>query len=170
MIGKLCKYDTDRLVVNQWRSLSTDKEMARAVMKILTPRVTRPLPENWQGEYSEDRATRWIEKRDQEAALLLILDQSSENPVGLMILNDGDEEHSRLNIRVGYMLDEAAWGQGFASEVLRGLISWCKTVAISSIVGGVEQDNIASQRVMEKNGFVAQASDDGELLFRLDIQ
>lgn len=173
MIGKLSKYETDRLIVSEWHSLlASDKDMAKAVMKILTPRVTRSLPESWQGEYSEDRTARWIEERDQEAALLLVLDRSSKNPVGLMILFESDEGQSGRSIRVGYMLAEAAWGKGFATELLRGFIDWCRTVEVSSVIGGVERDNVASQRVMEKNGFAVQPRDksDGQLLYRLDIQ
>lgn len=66
---------------------------------------------------------------------------------------------------------QSAWGQGLASELVRGFVDWCRTVKIAALVGGVERDNIPSQRVLEKNGFVIQptAEDHGELFFKLRL-
>lgn len=54
---------------------------------------------------------------------------------------------------------------------MRGFVDWCRTVKIAALVGGVERDNIPSQRVLEKNGFVIQptAEDHGELFFKLRL-
>ncbi len=103
---------------------------------------------------------------------MLILDRSSKKPIGLMIVFKTDDESIGRVVRIGYMLAESAWGQGIGTELLRGFIDWCKTAKVSSIIGGVERDNIASQRVMEKTGFVVQPgkASDGELFYRLDIQ
>jgi ribosomal-protein-alanine N-acetyltransferase len=170
VICKSCSFVTDRLIVNEWHLFSVDdKYMASAIAAILTPRVTQTLPEVWRGEYSEDRAAKWLDALDREAATLLVLDRSSKNPIGLIILFENSAEHSRCRVRVGYILAETAWGKGYATELLRGLVSWCRDMRISSIVGGVEQENVASQRVMEKNGFVVLPNEqaDGELLYEL---
>ncbi len=74
-------------------------------------------------------------------------------------------------MRLGYLLAERAWGKGIASELIRGLVEWCRKSGIASIVGGVERNNIASRRVLEKNGFVCDAStkNSPEQMFELKL-
>jgi RimJ/RimL family protein N-acetyltransferase len=173
MICKSSSFVTGRLIVGEWRSLSVSgKDMAIAVSTILTPRVNQALPEAWRGEYSEARAAKWLDDLDQEATILLVLDCTTKNAIGLVVLFESDEEQPGHNVRIGYMLAENVWGKGYATELLQGFIGWCRTTEISSIIGGVERDNTASQRVMEKNGFVVLPNTQGhaELLYELEIQ
>lgn len=88
-----------------------------------------------------------------------------------MILFESDDEKSGSVVRLGYLLSESAWGQGLASELVRGFVDWCGTVEIAAILGGVERDNTASQRVLTKNGFMSQptAEDHGDLVFELRL-
>lgn len=173
MICKSSNFTTDRLVVSEWRSLSvSDKDMVKAVAAILTPSVTRSLPEKWRGEYSEHRAARWLEDVDREAAILLVLDRSSKDPIGLMILFESVEERSGHIVRIGYMLTESVWGKGYATELLQGFVAWCKKTEIASVIGGVKKDHVASQRVMVKNGFgiLENSQTHSELLYELRLQ
>jgi ribosomal-protein-alanine N-acetyltransferase len=165
-------FDTDRLIVKEWRALiASDKDMAEVVITILTPRVTRSLPEGWQGEYTADRASRWIAERDQEGATLLVLDGSSRAPIGLMILFESERGKSGRCVRIGYLLAESAWGQGFASELLEGFVDWCGTANISSVIGGVARENVASRRILEKNGFdiLPDTQNQHELIYELRL-
>lgn len=172
MLYKSCSFNTDRLIVKEWHALSdSDIYMAQAVVTILTPRVTQSLPEGWQGEYTVDRASRWIAERDQEGATLLVLDVASKTPIGLIILFESEEKGVGRCVRIGYMLAESAWGRGYGSELLKGFVDWCRTVDISSIIGGVARDNLASRRVLEKNGFdiLAGAQNQQELIYELSL-
>lgn len=167
---KLCSFTTDRLVVGEWRALSVnDEDMVNAVATILTPRVTQSLPEAWRGEYSHHRASKWLEETDQHAATLLILDRASGKSIGLMILFENVEERS---VRIGYMLAESAWGSGYATELLQGFVGWCKKMDVALVIGGVDQDNVASQRVMEKNGFgiAGNSQSHGQLIYELQLE
>lgn len=166
------RFETDRLIVDEWHAHSpSDEDLAESVVAILTPAVTRSLPAGWQGGYSMDRAAKWITERDQESTNLLIRHRSSGKPAGLMIVFRTDDPSNGSPVRIGYMLAESAWGQGIGTELLNGFIGWSRTAGVASIVGGVERENIASQRVMEKTGFVVQPGDasDGELSYRLDL-
>ncbi len=88
-----------------------------------------------------------------------------------MILFEDEDQHPGQTIRLGYLLSESAWGQGLASELVEGFVDWCKSVEIASIIGGVERDNLLSQRVLEKNGFVSRPTTEerGDLLFELRL-
>ena len=143
---------------------------------MLTESVTRSLPISWQGSYTVDRARIWIEERDNEGAALLVVDKSTVQPVGLIVLFETEAESKGcIEVRIGYMLSEWTWGKGIASELLGGFVGWCRGHAsIFSIVGGVAQENFASRRVLEKNGFMLVQSEgepaDQEQRYRLSLR
>ena len=144
------------------------------VAGILTEPVTRTLPAAWHGAYSEERARDWIAERDREGATLLVAEKASANPVGLVILLESPSEDG-TELRLGYLLAEASWGKGVASELVDGLVQWCRAQAeIRSLAGGVAPDNPASKRVLEKNGFrssgLAGEGDGSEEILRLILR
>ncbi len=178
MICRACTFETDRLLVQEWRVVSShdwhQQDLAHVVAAMLTEPVTRSLPPSWQGDYSVERAREWVKERDDEGPTLLIIDKSTKHVVGLMILFETDAEDGGVEVRLGYLLSEPVWGQGFASELVRGFVGWCRQQAsISSIAGGVAQDNPASKRVLEKSGFRLVKSENepaqDEQLFRLQV-
>ena len=160
MICTRCAFETERLLVRNWHAISSrdwqQQELAHAVATMLTEPVTRSLPPSWQGSYTAERAREWIAERDAEGTTLLVIDKSTKQAAGLMILFETDTEDSGndIEVRLGYLLSEMMWGKGLASELVRGFTGWCRAQSsISSIVGGVARDNPASRRVLEKNGF-----------------
>ncbi len=59
-----------------------------------------------------------------------------------------------VDVRIGYVIAEASWGRGFATELLSGLIDWMRTEpSVRTLTGGVDLTNHASVRVMENSGF-----------------
>ena len=171
MICKACTFDTDRMLVREWHSVSPGdwprQDLAALVVDLMTQPVTRSLPPPWQGEYSLDRATRWVAERDSEGATLIIIERSTNQAVGLMILFESplEDGNDGVDVRLGYLLAESAWGKGFASELIEGFVRWCRDEAtIESVAGGVGPDNPASARVLEKNGFrpLADERQDGD--------
>ena len=178
---RACTFQTERLLVREWHSLLSNdwrqEGLAEVVAAILTEPVTRSLPPSWHGDYSISRAREWIEERDEEGITLLVIDILTRQAVGLMILFEmqAEEGDGKSDVRLGYLLSEAAWGKGIASELLGGFVSWCRgEKSLSSIAGGVAHDNHASKRVLEKNGFeLVQNGDDieqGEQLYRLNLR
>lgn len=152
------RYSTDRLLESEWHSISSNEwiqvGLDTVVINTLTPKVTQSLPPAWQGVYSPERANDWINKRDEEGVTLIAVDKSSLAAIGFVILF---ESANGKDLRLGYLLQESAWGNGYASELIQGFVEWSKSNDISSITGGVEVDNIASKRVLEKNGFIRES-------------
>lgn len=171
-VTRRCEFVTERLVVGEWHLLAerTRADLAVAVTSILTEAATRPLPAAWRGPFTLDRSRDWIRERDDESVTLLVMDRASRDPVGLVILfeilvDDGPE----TDVRLGYVLAEAAWGRGLASELVEGFVSWVRAQSsIRSIGAGVERDNAASARVLTKNGFTpSPVAAEDELIFEL---
>jgi len=73
---------------------------------------------------------------------------------GLQFLPETEE------VEVGYLLDQAFWGKGLATEAAQACLQYgFENFDVESIVAIVHPDNTASQRVIEKLGmsFVDQA-------------
>ena len=123
------------------------------------------------------RAQEWIRERDQEGTTLLVIDKSTNESVGLVILIEVDSENANdgIEVRLGYLLSEPAWGKGLATQLVKGFVAWCQTqVPIATLAGGVDADHPASIRVLEKNGF-SPVEAEGEVdqnhrIFRLRLR
>lgn len=166
------RFTTERLIVDEWHSFSADEwaqqNLVDVVQQVMTESVTKTLPPPWQGKYSQARARQWITERDAEGVTLLALNNTNAQPVGLTVLFDADNNG---HLRLGYMLAESAWGKGFATELISGLVNWARSHQVHSITGGVEPHNIASARVLEKCGFSAQsvAQETPQLMYRISF-
>lgn len=172
-----CVLRTDRLIAGEWHAASEDlcngRSLEEIVAEILTEPVTRSLPPSWHGDYSIDRARTWIGDRDREASTLLVVEKMSRSPAGLIILfEEGSSlQESGIEIRLGFLLAEKAWGRGYASEMIGALVRWCRgNPAISAIAGGVVKTNTASRRVLEKCGFTQAEQGTDEDLYRLAFE
>ncbi len=54
---------------------------------------------------------------------------------------------------IGYRFIEKYWGKGYATEICKGLIAYCKELEIPKIIGYVVDENIASAKILERFNF-----------------
>ncbi|GAB3786144.1 GNAT family N-acetyltransferase [Nocardioides ungokensis] len=60
---------------------------------------------------------------------------------------------------IGYVLDEAAWGQGYATEAARAVLQWAfDSLDLNRVQAETDTRNVASARVLEKLGFVREGT------------
>jgi [ribosomal protein S5]-alanine N-acetyltransferase len=60
---------------------------------------------------------------------------------------------------IGYCLDDAAWGHGYATEAGRALLQWAfDTLDINRVQAETDTRNGASARVLEKLGFTREGT------------
>jgi RimJ/RimL family protein N-acetyltransferase len=60
---------------------------------------------------------------------------------------------------MGYCLDDAAWGHGYATEAARALLQWAfDTLKMNRVQAETDTRNAASARVLEKLGFVREGT------------
>ena len=60
---------------------------------------------------------------------------------------------------IGYCLDDTAWGQGFATEAAGAVLQWAfGTLDLNRVQSGADTRNRASERVLEKLGFVREGT------------
>lgn len=174
--AQTCHFETSRLRVGQWHVIGSEigTDLGAIVTELLTAASTRSLPDSWRGDYSTERARDWIDERDAESPTLLVVDRRSAESLGLVMLADVPAAESSIDLRIGYLFAETAWGKGFATELVAGLVGWARPHrSISTLTGGVAADNPASARVLVKNGFIAidGADHEGEeTMYQLDVE
>ncbi len=134
---------------------------------ILTPAVVEHLP-----PYFHDLGTRadiqqLLTRLDIESRSLLVRETEQGQLLGMAFLSDSQEP----DVQLGYLLGEAWWGAGYASELLQGLIPWCRQQGRwQRILAGVDPDNQASIGLLNKVGFAAQPGHgNATLWYALDI-
>ncbi len=60
---------------------------------------------------------------------------------------------------LGYCLDEAMWGHGFATETAHAVLRWAfGALDLNRVQAGADTRNVASARVLEKVGFVREGT------------
>ena len=125
------RFDTERLAVDEWHRVAehADLGLATFVAQLMNPRTTQSLPPSWRGIYSVDRARAWIAERDAESPTCLVTDRRTGEAIGLLIIfvELGTGEASQTDVRLGYILMEARWGEGIASELVAGLVQWARS-------------------------------------------
>ena len=72
------------------------------------------------------------------------------------------EPNEKGEIEIGYGVYEEFRNRGFMTEIVQGMIEWAKTqLQVKSITASTGKINLASSRVLEKNGFV-KSGESGE--------
>ena len=154
-------FKTERLAVAGWGADLAEPEKRAALERelegLLTPPVLEHLPPPLQ--LGEGGVAEWVRARDAEALMFRVDEYSTGRLIGLLIVAKGFDG-SPPDVHFGYLLGEAAWGRGYATELVRGLVAACRSVRL---IGGVGKENPASARVLEKAGFLVDAElSDGE--------
>lgn len=117
------------------------------------PEVTRYLvwpthqsPENTRMfiAFSDDQWERW------PSGPLLVRRRDTGELIGGTGLAFAGPTHAST----GYVFARAAWGKGFATETLQAMVSLAAACRVTELEAGCHPDHVASQRVLEKCGFV----------------
>lgn len=111
---------------------------------LVQPEVLAPLPGSMAlvGSVAD-----WVHAREAEAFFHEVSMRQTGALAGAMILAKPDADW-----HLGYLLAKRFWGQGLASELVKGLVQ--ARPSGQRIFAGVSLDNPASARVLEKAGFV----------------
>jgi RimJ/RimL family protein N-acetyltransferase len=77
--------------------------------------------------------------------------------IGWCVLAKWNPDHR--SAAMGYCLDDAAWGQGYATEAAAALLQWAfDTLDLNRVQAETDTRNLASSRVLEKLGFVREGT------------
>jgi RimJ/RimL family protein N-acetyltransferase len=161
----LPRFTTERLLLRQ-RALA---DTAACFAMDREPEVTRFID----GPWSDPVAHRaFIETRTrgpyaEGLGYWTILRRADETFLGWVLLIPRDAEGPEIEI--GWRLNRAAWGHGYATEAARPVLDHgLATLGLAEIVADIDMENRASIRVAEKLGMRAIARRPGRM--RVEIR
>lgn len=139
----MTKIETERLVLK--KLVDADKE--RLVSLIGDFRVSKTLS-NVPYPYTLDDADEWLKIVDNEEFNLNIF--LNDDLIGGIGLTPAEDDFYEL----GYWLGVEYWGQGYATESVMELLNYAKSnTPCEKFKANVFKENVASAKVLEKNGF-----------------
>jgi ribosomal-protein-alanine N-acetyltransferase len=164
---------TERVSLMRWQNLASELNFeaigVTTALTILSPKVTKDLPDGWQAINSPEKASKWIAERELDSNFYAILLNDTKQIIGFLFLYREDKS---ADLRLGYLIGEAQWRKGLGTELIKGLVAWCQnSKVVKSLSGGVEVENIASIKVLVKCGF-HRATDEmplGVFLYRISF-
>ncbi len=116
----------------------------------------------WDGPWSERaRAELFIaacrQMADEGTGVRLAINRVSDGAfIGWCSLTRWNPDYRSASL--GYCLDDAAWGHGYATEAAR-LLQWAfDTLDLNRVQADTDTRNVASARVLEKLGFVREGT------------
>ncbi|HEY7498334.1 MAG TPA: GNAT family N-acetyltransferase [Vicinamibacterales bacterium] len=77
---------------------------------------------------------------------------------GQLLGGTGFTFESPDHVVTGYVLAKDAWGQGFATEALTAVVRIARDIRVARLTAFCHPDHRASQRVLEKCGFVRDSA------------
>ncbi|WEM44804.1 GNAT family N-acetyltransferase (plasmid) [Photobacterium sp. DA100] len=124
------------------------------IMTMFTEPVSRHLPPSCQNFHTAEDVDHWLEGMARTGSVLRLTLQ--QQAVGYLFVFPEPEDCYRL----GYVLDEARWGKGFATEAMQGLVTYLSAHEhAASFIAGVEPENTGSVNVLKKLGFAYSYSE-----------
>lgn len=108
------------------------------------------------------RAERFIARcrqvEDEGTGARMVIDRARDGAfVGWCGLTEWNPDYRSASL--GYVLDEAMWGQGFATEAAHAVLRWAfDTLDLNRVQAETDTRNVASARVLEKMGFVREGT------------
>ncbi len=124
-----------------YRTWASDPEVTRYLtwQTHESPEDTRKIVDLWVSEYEKEGTYRWGIERKSDGVLMGMIDV--------------------VNIRngvpaIGYCLGRAYWNNGYMTEALKAVISELFTEGYDAVFIEAVVENIGSNRVIEKAGFI----------------
>ena len=141
--------------------LSKHSFLLERIPQILTPAVVENLPPYFHEIGSSEQARIWLERMLSESRLLQV-ETEEHDLIGFLFAYVENDESAHI----GYLLAEEYWGRGLASELLQGFINEVeKSESWLKLIGGVDQSNIASAKLLKKLGFIEQPANESGVVF-----
>lgn len=162
MSDKPLHFATPRLQLRELSrvlSVAESAALVASVKDMMTPVVVKYLPPYFHHIHTLAQAEDWLTRMLKESRLCAISDQS-QHVVGFLFLY-----LESTDVHIGYVFGEPHWGQGYASELIAGLVDAAKQrPEWERLVAGVDKSNLASSRLLTKVGFAIEPAQCGQLI------
>ena len=170
---RLRDFQTTRLIATRWsndlQNPDCQARIEEELSGILTEAVLRTLPPAF--HLRDTPISDWMSEREAESDVYLVCTKEDEDIIGLLIVALVSNESVRKSVHIGYLFGEPYWGQGYATELVHGLVTSAQALAPITLRAGVDATNPKSGSVLQKSGFSVDktASGDDTTQYFLDL-
>lgn len=165
MPHSIADFETDRMRVARWDDLivhgRTRANFATCLADMLTPPVLAHLPPSLHMRDPHSEISGWVDALAAQSAVYTVHVKETTTLVGLLIIAAPTPQDQTLHL--GYLLAESAWGRGYATELLRGLVLVNDAGPRCQLRAGVARSNATSAQVLRKAGFVSTPDASGDV-------
>ena len=136
------------ITIRQW----IEDDVSNLVLYANNINVWNKLRNNFPHPYSEEDAKAWLQKANEPPIINLAIDLDGQAIGGIGLILNSDIYI--MSAEMGYWLGEEFWGQKIATEAVRLMVEYTfYYFDIVRLYAEVFENNKASMRVLEKNGF-----------------
>lgn len=127
------------------------------------PKIAQFLTDGFPHPYTIEHAHSFIQMASQlqpTQIFAIVVDDEAIGSIGLHLQSD----IMCKNIELGYFIGEDFWGKGIATEAIRKIVDYgFDNFEVIRIFARPFGNNLASQKVLEKAGFVLEARIEGNI-------
>jgi len=150
----------DNIKLRPWQESDTPSLMTYANNQNIANNLTDRFPHPFRKENAE-WFLNWANSNIPPQILAIDLKGKAIGSIGLHPL----EDVFRLNCELGYWVAEPFWGKGIATKAITLMVDYAKkNYAFTRLFARPYGSNIASQKALEKAGFVLEARFDKTLI------
>lgn len=155
-------YQTSRLQISEIFNSKQEPDFLISVVGVLTPKVVENLPPYFQNINSIASGQKWLEQIISDGRLFIVKLADESHLIGFVFLSS----ENASGAHIGYLLGESYWGNGYATEILKGLIDFIELEGkITHLIAGVATDNEASIKLLHKLGFNKNSNEGNGTMF-----
>lgn len=149
----MSELETPRLLLTPYQETDFDLfyqlQLREAVMRYVRPPEPDKAAVGERISIAENHGCHWP-----GLGIRIVRRKEDRQAIGHCIIRHAGYDTSR-DLEIGYILAEAFWGQGYATEIIGALVRYAFTERKAPRVAAfIHPENQGSRRALEKNGFV----------------
>lgn len=134
------------------------------------PNITKNMTDSFPSPYTLENAKSFIAMAKQAVPINIFAIVVQGKAVGGIGIHSQTDIH-RQNAELGYWLAEPYWGKGIISEAIRLVLNYAfANKEITRVFARPFGNNVASQKVLEKNGFTLEGRFEKVLIKNGELQ
>ena len=142
--------ECDKCTLRKWKH----SDLKNLVINANNFNIAKNMRDGFPHPYTVNSGVHWINyAQNSDFIFAITINDKAIGSISIQKLTDIE----RLSAEVGYWIGEDYWGDGIASSALGGLVNYSfNELKIQRLFAVPLEENIASRRVLEKNGFLLE--------------